>query len=61
MSNIFIPRHELENLILSAFLNSDVSETNAASVAGLLLTTDCAIFDLPKDPNNPQPSMPNMM
>ena len=35
--------------------------TNAASVAGLLLTTDCAIFDLPKDPNNPQPSMPNMM
>jgi chaperonin GroEL len=34
---------------------------NAASVAGLLLTTDCAIFDLPKDPNNPQPSMPNMM
>ena len=35
--------------------------TNAASVAGLLLTTDCAIFDLPKDPSNPQPSMPNMM
>ena len=34
---------------------------NAASVAGLLLTTDCAIYDLPKDPNNPQPSMPNMM
>jgi len=34
---------------------------NAASVAGLLLTTDCAIFDLPKDPGNPQPSMPNMM
>jgi chaperonin GroEL len=34
---------------------------NAASVAGLLLTTDCAIFDLPKDPNNPQPQMPNMM
>jgi len=34
---------------------------NAASVAGLLLTTDCAIFDLPKDPNNPQPGMPNMM
>ena len=34
---------------------------NAASVAGLLLTTDCAIFDLPKDPNNPQPTMPNMM
>ena len=34
---------------------------NAASVAGLLLTTDCAIFDLPKDPNNPQPNMPNMM
>jgi chaperonin GroEL len=34
---------------------------NAASVAGLLLTTDCAIFDLPKDPSNPQPSMPNMM
>ena len=34
---------------------------NAASVAGLLLTTDCAIFDLPKDPNNPQPAMPNMM
>ena len=26
---------------------------NAASVAGLLLTTDCAIYDLPKDPNNP--------
>jgi chaperonin GroEL len=34
---------------------------NAASVAGLLLTTDCAIFDLPKDPSNPQPNMPNMM
>lgn len=34
---------------------------NAASVAGLLLTTDCAIFDLPKDPANPQPQMPNMM
>jgi chaperonin GroEL len=34
---------------------------NAASVAGLLLTTDCAIFELPKDPSNPQPSMPNMM
>ena len=34
---------------------------NAASVAGLLLTTDCAIFDLPKDPTNPQPQMPNMM
>ena len=34
---------------------------NAASVAGLLLTTDCAIFDLPKDPANPQPSMPSMM
>jgi chaperonin GroEL len=34
---------------------------NAASVAGLLLTTDCAIYDLPKDPNNPQPQMPNMM
>ena len=34
---------------------------NAASVAGLLLTTDCAIFDLPKDDSNPQPSMPNMM
>ena len=34
---------------------------NAASVAGLLLTTYCAIFDLPKDPSNPQPNMPNMM
>jgi chaperonin GroEL len=34
---------------------------NAASVAGLLLTTDCAIFDLPRDPSNPQPQMPNMM
>jgi chaperonin GroEL len=34
---------------------------NAASVAGLLLTTECAIFDLPKDPGNPQPSMPHMM
>ena len=34
---------------------------NAASVAGLLLTTDCAIFDLPRDPANPQPQMPNMM
>ena len=34
---------------------------NAASVAGLLLTTDCAIYDLPKDPNNPQPGMPGMM
>jgi chaperonin GroEL len=33
---------------------------NAASVAGLLLTTDCAIFDLPKDPANPQPQMPMM-
>ena len=33
---------------------------NAASVAGLLLTTDCAIYDLPKDANNPQPNMPNM-
>jgi chaperonin GroEL len=34
---------------------------NAASVAGLLLTTDCAIYDLPKDPSNPQPNMPSMM
>ena len=34
---------------------------NAASVAGLLLTTECAIYDLPKDPNNPQPQMPGMM
>ena len=34
---------------------------NAASVAGLLLTTECAIYDLPKDPNNPQPQMPSMM
>ena len=34
---------------------------NAASVAGLLLTTDCAIYDLPKDPSNPQPQMPHMM
>ena len=34
---------------------------NAASVAGLLLTTDCAIYDLPKDSSNPQPGMPNMM
>jgi chaperonin GroEL len=34
---------------------------NAASVAGLLLTTDCAIFNLPKDESNPQPHMPNMM
>jgi len=34
---------------------------NAASVAGLLLTTDCAIYDLPKDPSNPQPQMPGMM
>jgi len=34
---------------------------NAASVAGLLLTTDCAIYDLPKDPANPQPQMPGMM
>ena len=33
---------------------------NAASVAGLLLTTDCAIFELPKDPANPQPQMPMM-
>jgi chaperonin GroEL len=33
---------------------------NASSVAGLLLTTDCAIFDLPKDPANPQPQMPMM-
>ena len=35
--------------------------TNASSVAGLLLTTDCAIFDLPKDENNSQPQMPHMM
>jgi len=34
---------------------------NAASVASLLLTTECAIFDLPKDPANPQPQMPAMM
>ena len=34
---------------------------NASSVAGLLLTTDCAIFDLPKDSNNPVPHMPNVM
>ena len=34
---------------------------NASSVAGLLLTTDCAIFDLPKDPADPQPAMPHMM
>jgi chaperonin GroEL len=34
---------------------------NAASVAGLLLTTDCAIFNLPKDEGNPQPHMPNVM
>ena len=34
---------------------------NAASVAGLLLTTDCAIYDLPKDEHNPQPNMPSMM
>ena len=40
---------------------SKTALVNAASVAGLLLTTDCAIFDLPKDPNNPQPQMPNMM
>jgi len=33
---------------------------NAASVAGLLLTTDCAIYELPKDAANPQPNMPNM-
>ena len=38
-----------------------IALVNAASVAGLLLTTDCAIYDLPKDPNNPQPSMPHMM
>jgi chaperonin GroEL len=40
---------------------SKTALVNAASVAGLLLTTDCAIYDLPKDPNNPQPNMPNMM
>ena len=34
---------------------------NAASVAGLLLTTECSIYDLPKDPSNPQPQMPHMM
>ena len=34
---------------------------NAASVAGLLLTTDCAIFELPKDNSAPMPSMPGMM
>ncbi|HET8688303.1 MAG TPA: chaperonin GroEL [Methanosarcina sp.] len=30
---------------------------NAASVAGLLLTTDCAIFELPKDEKAAQPGM----
>jgi chaperonin GroEL len=40
---------------------SKTALVNAASVAGLLLTTDCAIFDLPKDDANPQPSMPSMM
>ena len=40
---------------------SKTALVNAASVAGLLLTTDCAIYDLPKDPSNPQPQMPNMM
>jgi len=31
---------------------------NAAGVAGLLLTSDCAIYDLPKEEtNNPQPGM----
>jgi chaperonin GroEL len=33
---------------------------NAASVAGLLLTTECAICDLPKDAAS-GPAMPNMM
>jgi chaperonin GroEL len=40
---------------------SKTALVNAASVAGLLLTTECAIFDLPKDPANPQPGMPPMM
>lgn len=40
---------------------SKTALVNAASVAGLLLTTECAIYDLPKDPNNPQPQMPGMM
>jgi chaperonin GroEL len=40
---------------------SKTALVNAASVAGLLLTTECAIFDLPKDPGNPQPNMPPMM
>jgi len=34
---------------------------NAGSVAGLLLTTDCTIVDLPKDASDPQPQMPGMM
>jgi chaperonin GroEL len=29
---------------------------NAASVAGLMLTTDCAIYDLPKDDANQPPA-----
>ena len=34
---------------------------NAASVAGLLLTTDCAIFELPKEDKAPQGGHPGMM
>ena len=36
MSNIFVPRHELEKLIKHALIRSDVSETNAISVARAL-------------------------
>jgi chaperonin GroEL len=34
---------------------------NAASVAGLLLTTDCAIYQLKDDKAQPTPGMPGMM
>ena len=36
MSDIFVPRHELEQLITHALIRSNVSETNAASVTRAL-------------------------
>ena len=40
---------------------SKTALVNAASVAGLLLTTDCAIFELPKENGAATPAMPGMM
>jgi len=33
---------------------------NAASIAGLLLTTECAVADLPKKETSPAPAAPGM-